>query len=121
MAAGGLELDLAGFGLNRARGGAGQVWGEARELGARRIRAGRRGTAGGASDGALLVLCLRELEEGDEGKGMAGKRSFQGVREDKGGARRARFAGMLDAWRARRRPQQRYGVGAAQEKHWRAQ
>ena len=32
MAAGGLELDPAGFGLNRARGGAEQVRGEAREL-----------------------------------------------------------------------------------------
>ena len=73
MAAGSLELDPAGFGLNRARGGAEQVRGEARELGARRIRPGRRGTAGGASDGALLVLCSREHEEGVEGKGREEK------------------------------------------------
>ena len=108
MAAGGPELDPGGFGLNRARGGAGQVRGEARELGARRIRAGQRGTAGRASVGALLVLCSRELEEGDEGKGREDRRSFQGVREDKGGAQRARFAGMLDAWR-RQRHSRRYG------------
>jgi len=51
MAAGGLELDSAGAGLNRARGWLEEVKGESRELGARRIRAGRRG------DGRRDELC----------------------------------------------------------------
>ena len=38
-------------------------------------------------------------------------RSFQGLREDKGGAWRARFAGMLDAWRSSPASRRRYG-------HW---
>ena len=63
----------AGFGRGRAREWVEEGKGEAREVRARRIRAGRRGTAGGASDGALLVLCSRELEEG---KGREERRSF---------------------------------------------
>ena len=59
---------------------------------------------------AQLVLCSRELEEGDVGK--EGRRSFWCTREDKGGARRTRIAGMIDAWR-----RLAYGRRRAQEKH----
>ena len=43
MVAGGVELDSAGVGLGRARGGMEELWGEARGVGARGIEAGRRG------------------------------------------------------------------------------
>ena len=103
----------AGFGRGRAREWVEEGKGEAREVRARRIRAGWQGTAGGASDGARLVLCSRELEEWDEGKGREDRRSFQGVREDKGGARRARFAGMLNAWRSSPACRRRHGRRAS--------
>ena len=57
MAAGDGERDSAGQWLNRGRGGAGQVRGEDRELGVRRIRAGAaRGGRSNAGDG-LCSLC----------------------------------------------------------------
>ena len=57
MAAGGLKLDPAGFGLNRARGGVEQVRCEARELGARRIRAGAARGGRSNAGGGLCSLC----------------------------------------------------------------
>ena len=108
MAAGDDERDSAGERLNRARGGAGQVRGKARELGARRIRAGRQG------DGRRDELCSRRLGVREEGEGDGREEKFPVLAKDKGDARRARFARMLDAWRARRRPGTGMGIGRAQ-------
>ena len=58
-------------------------------------------------------LCSRELEEG---KVTDGTESFQGVREDKSGARTTRIAGGRDAWR--REPTARRRHGRAQWKRW---
>ena len=82
MADGGLELDSAGGGLNRARGWSEEVRGEVERLGVRWIEVGRQGTAGATSDGGFARLCSRELEEG---KGMDWTGSFQGLREEKSG------------------------------------
>ena len=60
MAGGGLEHDPAGVGLNQARRGAGQVWGKAREAGARRIEAGATGMACAASGGSS-ARALRDV------------------------------------------------------------
>ena len=61
--------DSAVVGLDRARGGAEEVWGQAREVGARRIELRRRRLAGARLGGGLLVLCVAaarlELEEGE--------------------------------------------------------
>ena len=58
-----------GLGLGRARGGAEEVRGEAREVGVRRIELRRRRLAGARLGGGLLVLCTAaarlELEEGE--------------------------------------------------------
>ena len=105
-------LDSAGGGLNRARGWSEEVRGEVERLRVRRIEVGRRGTASAASDGGFARLCSRELKEGDEGK--EGRRSFRCTREDKSGARRARFAGMLDAWRRLADDDSAYGRRRAQ-------
>ena len=51
MAAGGLELDPTGVELNRAREWVEDLRGEAMEVGARGIGAGRRATAGAVSGG----------------------------------------------------------------------
>jgi len=88
---------LAGFGRGRARKEVEEVRGEAREVLARGIEAGWRATAGTTSGGVQHELCAtrtrgrRRLER---------RRSFPGLREDKGGARRTRIAGMIDAWRS---------------------
>ena len=106
MADGGLELDSAGGGLNRARGWSEEVWVEVERLGVRRIKAGQRGFAGATSSGVQLELCVTRTR-GRRGDGREEK--LPDLREDKGGVRRTRIAGMNDAWRARRRPQRRYG------------
>ena len=80
-------------------------------LGVRRIEVGRRGMAGAASDGGFARFYSRELEEG---KGMDGSGSFQGLREEKSGARTARFARCLMRGGARRRPDDGMGIGRAQ-------
>ena len=79
------------------------------------IEVGRQGTAGAASDGGFARLCSRELEEG---KGMDGTGSFPGLREEKSGARTARFAGCSMRGGAHRRPDAGMGVGRAQWKRW---
>ena len=99
MADGGLELDSAGGGLNRARGWSEEVRGEVERLGVRRIEVGRRGTTDAAGDGGFARLCSRELEE-------------------KSGAQTARFTGCSMRGGARRRPDAGMGVGRAQWKHW---
>jgi hypothetical protein len=97
MAAGGLELDSAGVGLNRARGWLEEVKGEARELGARRIRSGQRG------DGRHDELCSRRLgvrarkEKRMEGRSFLCSRRIRAVRGGRGSPRcstRGELAGV---------------------------
>ena len=70
MAAGDGEHDSAGERPNRARGGAGQVRGEARELGARRNRAGAarggRSNAGGGLCSLGSARARRRRRRGGE-------------------------------------------------------
>jgi hypothetical protein len=63
---GGTGADSAEDWLERARDGAEEVESKARDVGARRIRAGRRGTAGGQATTRLGLLCSLEEEERDE-------------------------------------------------------
>ena len=65
---GGTGADSAGDWLERARDGAEEVEGKAREVGARRIEQGRRGLAGATPAAALLDSAPPELEE-NEGEG----------------------------------------------------
>ena len=70
MADGGLKLDSAGGGLNRARDGAKEVEGEVARLGARGIEARRRGVAGPADGAAMALLELNSAAAPHErGKG----------------------------------------------------
>ena len=68
MAAGGAGADSAREGLERARGGAEEVEGKAKWLGARRIERGWRGLAGAASGGALHDSAQLFVSSGKEGK-----------------------------------------------------
>ena len=99
MAAGGLELDPVGFGLNRARGWVEELRGEAAQLGAQRNEAARRATAGTRPGDELCSVCL----------GVSARKEKRGGEMDEahaldknGVARRARIAGARDAWSRRR-------------------
>ena len=69
MAVGDGERDSAGERLNRARGGAGQVRGKARELGREGLERGRRVVAGATPAAGSAHSARHELEEGEEGEG----------------------------------------------------
>jgi len=110
------RLDSVRVGYGRVRGGMEELRGEVARLwrdGSRRgnervARDGRR-----ASDGALL----------DSGRASSRKGMEWTGRKLPGPAQRRRAALRRDCRRveARRRPQRRYGVVAAQEKYWIAQ
>ena len=90
----------AGERLNRARGGAEQERGEAREFAAWGNRAGRQATAGAASGGTALLDELdpsrkKERKGRRKGNGVSGKDKDELVRTP-------RFAAMADAWHLRR-------------------
>ena len=114
MEAAAAQADSAGVGLKRAREGAQEVKDEVERLALRRIETGWRGSAAATP----VAHCLgsgsgssqSELED-EEGNG-----EWIGMarRADKSGARRARFAGILDAW-SRRRCRAGRGMGVAYE------
>ena len=110
MAAAAAQADSAGVGLKRARGGAQEVKDEVELLGLRRIETGWRGSAAATPAAHYSGSAQSELED-EEGNG-----EWIGMarRADKNGARRARFAGKLDAW-SRRWCRAGRGMGVAYE------
>jgi len=99
MAAGDGGLDSAAKRLNRARGGAEQVRGEAAQLGAQRNEAARRATAG-ARPGDKLCSVWLSVSARKEKRG--GEMDEAHARDKNGVAQRARIAGARDAWSRRR-------------------
>ena len=85
MADGDGGLDSAARRLNRAHGVAAWVRGEAREVGARRIEAGRRGTVGATLTAQLCSSSTRPAREEGEGKGKMDDARAQDKDSSRGG------------------------------------
>ena len=109
----GLELDFsrggAPTGSRRVVGGEGRGGSGFGRIGARGTTAGRRTTAGAASDELGFAQSARCARKGNEGTG-----SFEGARDDKSCARTTRIAGMDDAWSSSPAFKRRYGRRRAQ-------
>ena len=106
MAGGGLRLDSAGVGHDRARGGAEWVRGEVARLRVRGIEAGWRGVVGAELGGGSSSSLRDANARNGEGKdGLEASRPARGEERRRGA--------MADAWKLITGHSRRCGVGAA--------